>query len=361
MEDVPSPEGQATPADGLENTFVFKESGSLTTLPPLAETKKAPSRSKRRRSTAIDTMVNALESVQTSEEVVQALKMMGETIKALAEEVKELQKITGQCKCRQEPTVHFLSTNTESKRQFPTPDKSRTTTDIPPPRLRPETYAQVVTKRGNDRPAAATPRRAVVGPGRIVGSARDKVEFAQPDVMTAEDSVTLVNPGLAKQLALPPPREPQSLEATVYCIEKVQPRDKCTSGEWRKILKERSIQVYSVLRPYRTTVELLVRKEDAGRMKAFLAEISKTPADPNPYLRRDGQPGPLDGDVTKRLVERRISMLQWETSGVGIRYLEGVIMLGIRKITPTPEKEKLLQALKDTMAEKRWSLSQASS
>lgn len=351
-----------------ENKEMASKGGAIMSRKPRKAEGISTKRMKRGPQQDLEDMTKAIKDISTTPEVVSALQVMVEAIKSLSAEIAELRLAVGACECKKNGNICFepasqtaKATNAHAAAVYaavskPASRKQSTASiiEVPQPK-KAASYAEVAAGMGNGPPALVDPRKAGVGK-KIMGSSKDRITFTKPQHTAMETTDSNTNPDLVKAMTLPPPRQPQDVSATVYYLEKCKPRESCPTGMWRKILKERNIQVYSILRPYATTVELLVNPEHIERMKKLLVEIQKTPGDSRAYIRRDGKAGPLGQDVIKRMIERRINMLEWETSGVGIRYLEGIILEGIQMVEDALEKYRLSKMLKDMMEHKKWSL-----
>lgn len=279
------------------------------------------------------------------EKLVKTIEDMGEKVEAQQLEISRLTralKLSNVDHTTHRQQLRFQPITTSSaEQQTPVPPEETT-----------KTWSQIVSQ-GNGQPTAPLTHRLAVGKiqsKKVVGNKKDSVTFSQVQVYTATE--TAPNNVLMKKLTLPEARPAKSIEAVPIRIEKTMPRDQCPAKEWRAALKEKNIKPFTILFPYRTSVEILVPKTDIEKMRDFLGEIKRSPVDANPFLRRDGQIGPLSQESIQRTIEQRITMLKFETSLVGAKYLQESIANGLTLLQNVDLKENLQRSLEKTLKEK---------
>lgn len=220
------------------------------------------------------------------------------------------------------------------------------------------TYLEVANQ-GNGRPVAVRASKPPAGMKKIMGHKKDTIVIST-QVYSEEANrnmeISCIDELLAKTMTLPPPRMPQDIKATVFRINRVKPYREVASKEWRRILTSRNIKVFSLLRPHQTDIEVLVQEEDAQKMRDFILEIKRIPADPDPFLRRDGQQGPLTQEMLTVTLQQRLRMLRYETSGVGMRYLEKIVLDGIKKLSKESMRSQMQKELQELLTTRRWPL-----
>jgi hypothetical protein len=310
------------------------------------------------------------EDTITSREVIHMLKKMVDAIKGLEDEISDLKETVKGCTCRNRPykdqrevpepeQIQFMPQESKSVGQITQESQKRVQEVVAraekAKKEKPQSYL-AVARQGNEFPAIQSAYKTMAGQRKIVGNKRDHIQFVAPKEAARESGIEEVNKELMKQMTLPPPKEPQVIEATTIRVERVMPRQKCPARDWRRVLKERNIKVFSILFPHPTTVEILIPTADEEMMKEFLGKIGRVATNPSPYIRRDGQQGELSQDIIRRSIESRIRMLEYETSGVGMRYLEKVIMEGITKVAAPEDKMNLTKKLEAAMTDRNWAL-----
>lgn len=256
-----------------------------------------------------------------------ALDSLSKTVNRLAEEIADLKKQVMKCKCQknQEEIEFVKQRQTNFKGVKP---------------------SYISAAMGNGKPSMIQARKIVDGPKRIVGSPKDTIEFlAAPVAMNSSMEDQVIDITLARSLMLPPPRDPKTIQTMPIRIERTQPRRLCKEKDWREKLREKGISPFSIMFPYPTTVEILIRSEDHSKMEAFLQSINVQSSNPDPFLRRDGKAEPLSEEILTNLLQQRIRMLSREHSGVGIRYLQNIISCGVQRLTNDLTKAAILKDL----------------
>lgn len=229
-----------------------------------------------------------------------------------------------------------------------------------------KSFADIV-KQGNAHPAVRKPHTPTAGdarvvgtptvPRRIMGNKKDVVAFVPMVVEEMEmDNDDTTNKQMMEKFSLPPQREPREIPTAVIRIEKVKPIFKCPPKEWRKVLRERGIKAYSIMYPYSTSVEILIPQADMEKMTVFLREIKRKPENPDPFIRRDGTTGNLSQETVMLSIQQRLRLLETETSGVGMRYLENVVQKGITLLTDSKKRENVRELLEKRIKQRRWNL-----
>ena len=131
------------------------------------------------------------------------------------------------------------------------------------------------------------------------------------------------------------------------CIERVRPRKKGSAKQWRDLLKQKEIKVYSVFQPHPTAVELLIAKEDENKMSDFMKEIDRKPAELDPFIRRDGKNLPLEEFTKKSILKSLTRMLHFEQSLIGVKYLKEMIILKLQQVEDNEMKIEIKKELED--------------
>lgn len=330
---------------------------SSTALPKAIQTRLKPKDNSRKRfrcdvTTELDVLRNSkIETAlaQLIEKLVTTMEAMAEKVDAQHQEIAELTRALKQAQPNQQLKQQQL--------QFcPIPpiyvnQRIPSANEVPKER----TWAHIVCQ-GNGQPTVATPHQPTVGknqPKKMVGNKKDSITFSQVQPQPHMPVEVTPNSLLMKQLTLPEARPARNIEAVPIRIEKTLPRNQCPAKEWRAALKAKDIKPYTILFPYRTAVEILIPKADVEKMQNFLGEIKRSPADVNPFLRRDGQPGPLSQESIQRTIEQRIAMLKFETSLVGVKYLQESIAQGLTSLQNIDTMERLQRNCEAILKEKR--------
>ena len=161
-----------------------------------------------------------------------------------------------------------------------------------------------------------------------------------------------LNQELSTKLTLRDAPPPMKIGVTVVRIDRTKPRKVCPAREWRKVMKERNIKVYSLWFPHMTSVEMLIQSSDMERMNELLAEMKRVPVNPDAYKRWDGLKQPPSQESIERTIDQRLQMLQYETSGAGVKYLEQTIKDKIGMIEANKCKEEIMARLTSILVQR---------
>lgn len=218
---------------------------------------------------------------------------------------------------------------------------------------KPQTYAEII-KKGNIRPATETPSKPVVGSKRIMGSRKDTVVITT-DSQTDQDENAVMEKDekLMKDLFLPPPREPQTLNTVVFKLDRVIPKQ---TKQWRECLKNQGIKTYSIFRPSATSVEILMSQAESQKMREFLAKVQAKSVHPDPFKVNNGQTQITDQQTIQAIIERRLRMMEQELSGAGMGYLQTVIEKGITLIPEKSIAKQMQDKLEEVLKQRKWGI-----
>ena len=273
----------------------------------------------------IDTLLEVTGHI-TDPNLQRALSMIATKLSELLVEVKQLKEPQSYCRCQTtskwNPKTPGLTSKELLETDFPHLPAMTTMTELMAGRsnidLEKKTYAKTA-KSGNGRPATKTTHKEMAGK-RVVGNRKDTISFAPLEKVPHSEEVTVMDQEVSQRLILPKAPPPKDIQAIAIRIERVQPRNKAPASEWRKQLAKDKITPFSVTFPYRTSLEIVLPKEQEVGMRKFLNKMDRVPENPDPYCRRDGKPGPLSDEIIQKVIEQRLRTMELERSVVGLHH-----------------------------------------
>ena len=279
------------------------------------------SRTKRVRTEGKDTKSHFMElfmdtqTEKTINDLVSVVKILTEEVKILKVEIKKLSDGTA-------TKINNNTTEPKIKPLITTSSKSSLTTTT--------TNNNNETGQGNDWKTVGKTTTAVRPRSwsNIVRNKKDTVVIEKVAEMEVKE-LSEVNITSSKLLTNPPPQPPKTQNITAVRVENVKSRKLASAKIWREELKKNSINPVSILFPRLTTVEILVNTEEKDSLINFIHSLKKTPANPNPFARKDGKLEPLPSEIILKTALHRIEMMRFETSIAGLQYLKDTTMESI--------------------------------